>query len=79
MDMLQQLHAQAEQVEVIQVQSESTKVRFESNSLKATQVEETSGLAVRVVKDGRMGFAASSDVTATEKLMANALESAAYG
>lgn len=79
MDILQQLHAQAEQVEVIQVQSESTKVRFESNSLKATQVEETSGLAVRVVKDGRMGFAASSDVTATEKLMANALESAAYG
>ncbi|MBN1919978.1 MAG: TldD/PmbA family protein [Anaerolineae bacterium] len=79
MDMLQQLQVQTEQVEIIQVRSESTKVRFESNSLKATQVEETSGLAVRVVKDGRMGFAASSDVTATEKLMANALESAAYG
>ncbi len=79
MDMLQHLQAQAEQVEVIHLQSESTKVRFESNSLKASQVEETSGLAVRVVKNGRMGFAASSDVSATEKLVANALESAAYG
>ncbi|OQA17405.1 MAG: protease TldD [Chloroflexi bacterium ADurb.Bin360] len=79
MDMLQQLQAQAEQVEVLHVQGESTKVRFESNSLKATQVEETSGLAVRVIKDGRLGFAASSDVTATGKLMTNALESAAYG
>ena len=79
MDMLQQLQAQAEQVEVLHVQSESTKVRFESNSLKATQVEETSGLAVRIIKGGRLGFAASSDATATGKLITNALESAAYG
>jgi len=79
MDMLQRLQAQAEQVEVFHIQSESTRVRFEANSLKASQVEEISGLAVRVVKNGRMGFAASSDVTATEKLLANALESAAYG
>ncbi|HOS80799.1 MAG TPA: TldD/PmbA family protein [Anaerolineae bacterium] len=79
MDMLQRLQAQAEQVEVFHIQSESTRVRFEANSLKASQVEEISGLAVRVVRDGRMGFTASSDVTATEKLLANALESAAYG
>lgn len=79
MDMLQQLRAQAEQVEVLEIESESTTVRFESNSLKASQVEETSGQAVRLVKNGRMGFAASSDATTTERLMANALESAIYG
>jgi PmbA protein len=74
---------QAEQVEVVQVWSESTKVGFEANRLKSSQVEETRGTAVRVVKDGRLGFAASSadssDESAADRLVANALESAAYG
>ncbi len=79
MDILKQLKTQAEQVEVVKVQGESTTVGFEGNRLKNSQVEETRGVAVRVVKDGRLGFAASSDEAATGKLMSNALESAAYG
>jgi len=79
MDILKQLQTQAEQVEVVSVRSESTTVGFEANRLKTSQVEETTGVAVRVVKDGRLGFAASSDEAATEKLVSNALESAAYG
>jgi PmbA protein len=79
MDILKQLRAEAEQVEVVNVQSESTTVGFESNRLKNSQVEETTGVAVRVVKNGRLGFAASSDEAAAEKLVRNALESAAYG
>jgi PmbA protein len=34
---------------------------------------------VRVIRNGQLGFAASTDDTATEKLVANALESAAHG
>jgi PmbA protein len=79
MDILQQLASQAEQVEVVSVQSESTTVGFEANRLKSSQVEETAGVAVRVVKDGRLGFAASSDESAMDKLVGNVLESAAYG
>ena len=79
MDILKQLRSQADQVEVVNVKSESTTVGFEANRLKSSQVEETKGVAVRVVKDGRLGFAASSDESAREKLVANALESAAYG
>jgi PmbA protein len=79
MDILKQLRAEAEQVEVVNVQGESTTIGFESNRLKASQVEETKGVAVRVVKNGRLGFAASSDEAAVEKLMSNVLESAAYG
>jgi len=79
MDILKQLSTEAEQVEVVNVRSESTTVGFESNRLKSSQVEETRGVAVRVVKNGRLGFAASSDEAAAEKLMSNALESAAYG
>ena len=81
MDILNQLRAQAEQVEVVDIHDESTTVGFQSNKLKSSQVEETRGIAVRVVKDGRLGFAASSDTTpaALAKLVTNVLESAVYG
>jgi len=79
MDILSDLSRRASQAEVADVRIESTKIGFEANRLKSSQVEETAGLAVRVVKDGRLGFAASSDLAATDKLIANALESAAYG
>ena len=79
MDILRQLRTHADQVEVVEIQSEATKIGFEANRLKSSQVEETKGVAVRVVKNGRLGFAASSDKAAMKKLVANALESADYG
>ncbi len=79
MDILSQLKPQVEQVEVAEIQSESTEIGFEANRLKSSQVEETRGVAVRVVKDGRLGFAASSDMSALDRLVTNAIESAAYG
>ena len=79
MDILNELRTKASQVEVVNVQSESTTIGFEANKLKRSQAEETKGVAVRVVKDGRLGFAASSNESETEKLMTNVLESADYG
>jgi PmbA protein len=79
MDILKQLQSQAEQVEVLHLKNESTTVEYESNKLKTSKVEQTQGMAVRVVRKGRLGFAASSDEKAVNKLMTNALESAAYG
>jgi len=79
MDILTRLSTQAEQVEVVNVESESTTVKFEANRLKTSRVKETKGVAVRVVKDGRLGFAASSDIKATDKLVTNVLESATFG
>lgn len=79
MDLLVKLKSQAEQVEVVEIQSETTTVTYENNRLKSSQTEETTGTAVRVVKDGRLGFSASSDERAKEKLITNVLESATYG
>ena len=79
MEMLDRLTAEAEQVEVVEVHSEVTVVGYEANRLKSSRVEETRGLAVRVVKDGRLGFSASTDPSAVDKLVTNVLESAAYG
>lgn len=79
MNILDKLTSLADQIEVMEFHSESTKVGFESSRLKSSTVEETSGLAVRVIKNGRLGFASSTDMNAEEKLIANALESANYG
>jgi PmbA protein len=79
MDILTQLKKQAEQVEVLSLQSEKTTVEYEANQLKTCTVAETKGTAVRVIRKGRLGFSASTDETSLEKLAANALESSAYG
>jgi PmbA protein len=79
MDIMKELCKKAEQVEIISLQNETTTVSFEANQLKSSKVAETRGMAVRVVRDGRLGFAASSDEKAITKLAANVLESAAYG
>lgn len=79
MDILTTLKKQAEQVEVLNLRNEKTTVEYEANQLKTCTVAETKGTAVRVIRKGQLGFSASTDETAVEKLAANALESAAYG
>ncbi len=79
MDILTLLKKQAEQVEVLSLVNEKTTVEYEANHLKTCTVAETKGTAVRVIRKGQLGFAASSDSSAMDKLAANALESAAYG
>lgn len=79
MDILAQMKKQAEQVEILDLTNEKTTVEYEANQLKTCTVAETKGSAVRVIRKGRLGFAASTDADATDKLAANALESAAYG
>lgn len=79
MDLLDRLLSEAEQAEVVEIESELTTVGFEANRLKSSRVDETRGVALRVVKEGRLGFSASSDVSMADKLVTNVLESAAYG
>jgi PmbA protein len=79
MDIIGKLVSEAEQVEVVDIKEETTTVEFESNRLKTSLIEETKGTAVRVIKNDRLGFSASSDENAEDKLIKNVLESAKYG
>lgn len=79
MDILKQLRSQAQQVEVVNLQRQATTVEFEGNRFKTSKVEGTSGVAVRIVRDGRLGFSASSDSGALDRLINNVLESAGFG
>lgn len=79
MDILSELSAQAEEAEVFSLQNESTIIQYEANELKSCNVAETRGLAARILRGGRLGFAASTDLTAQGRLAAKAIESSDYG
>lgn len=79
MDLLSAVRAKAKQAEVYSVSSESTEIHFEANEMKSATVQETQGTALRVIVDGRLGFAAASGTVPEGELIENALASARYG
>jgi PmbA protein len=79
MTLFERLSQRVDQAEVFALTSESVQVGFEANVLKSARVEERRGIALRAIVNGRLGFAASSDVTAEERLLENVLTSAQYG
>lgn len=71
--------AGASQAEVFAVDSEETPVRFEANRLKELNSRRSSGVAVRVIVDGRIGFASSTRPGDVEDVVAAAVETAPFG
>lgn len=69
----------AEQAEVFVIQSEETPVTFEANRLKLLQSRQTSGLALRVIKKGRLGFSSSTKAGEAQALVERALALAELG
>lgn len=78
-DILATLGTQTEQAEVYTIESESTAIQFEANEMKAAAVEETQGIALRAIVDGRLGFTAASGRVVEAELIDNLLASARYG
>ncbi len=69
----------AEEAEVFQVSSEETQVRFEANRLKQLQTNQTTSMALRIIKDGRIGYATTTGTGDEEVLVRNAVETAEFG
>ncbi len=76
---LAQARKTAEEAEVYQVTSEETQVRFEANRLKQLQTKQQTNVALRIIKDGRTGYATSSEMGDGTELVANAVETAEFG
>ena len=68
-----------EAAEVFALVSQETPVRFEANRLKSLQTRETRGVALRVIKDGRIGFASTTRLDDPQDLVDSALEVAPFG
>ncbi|MBN2187404.1 MAG: TldD/PmbA family protein [Dehalococcoidia bacterium] len=69
----------AEQSEVFSISSRGTSVIFEANELKQIETKESSSIALRIFKDGRVGFATASGVDDIETLLDMAVETSQFG
>lgn len=69
----------AEQAEVFQVSSKTTPVHFEANLLKQVQSKENVSTALRLIKDGKIGFAQANGFIEPEKLVEMAAETCPFG
>jgi len=78
-ELLRNARKVAEEAEVYSISHVETDAVFEANRLKRVQSRETSGRALRIIKDGRIGFAASNKMDGAGELVAMALEMAPFG
>ena len=71
--------AGADAAEVFYDASESRPVEFENNQVKTIATKDERGVGLRVIKDGRLGFSSTSDLSRIDELVENALESTKFG
>ncbi len=78
-DVLTEAVRAAEQAEVFGAIANETPVRFEANKLKEVQSRNSTTVALRLTKNGRIGLAMSSGVTDPKSVVKMALETAVFG
>jgi PmbA protein len=70
---------QAEAAEVFEISTEETQAHFEANRLKQLQTNQSTSLALRLIRKGRVGYAIATGSSNARALVAAALETAAFG
>ncbi len=70
---------EADQAEVYEVHSESTLAHFEANRLKRVESRQSSSVALRLVREGRIGFASAGGAIDPAHLVQMAIQTAAFG
>ncbi len=78
-NILAQAKRVAEEAEVFMVSSEETPVQFEANRLKYIQSKQTSAVALRIVRQGKIGYATTTELGDSQNLVNNAMETAQFG
>lgn len=68
-----------EAAEVYYLSSQDTPIEFENNRLKALQTKAVQGIALRVIRHGKLGFASSTDLTRLEDLVDAAVQTSEIG
>jgi PmbA protein len=69
----------ADAAEAFMVASENTPIQFESNRLKHAQTQQSTSVALRVIKNGRTGYATASNLDDVPGLALAAAETAQFG
>ncbi len=79
LEVLRSARREAEQAEVFSVSSRSMPIQFEANELKQVQTKESSSIALRIFREGRIGFATASGGGGSEDLVDMAVETSQFG
>jgi PmbA protein len=69
----------AEAAEVFWISAEETPVHFQANHLKSIQSKQSTSVSLRIIKNGRLGYAAASGQIDSRKLVGIAVETAQFG
>ena len=67
------------EAEVYYVASQDTPIEFGNNRLKSLETKASEGIALRVIADGKLGFASSTDLTRLSDLVDAAVATAEIG
>ncbi len=78
-NILTQAKSIAEEAEVFMVSSEQTPVQFEANRLKHIQSKQSTSVALRIVRRGKIGYATTTKADDSQSLINNAVETAQFG
>jgi len=79
LEVLRSARREAEQAEVFLVSSRAMPIQFEANELKQVQTKESSSIALRIFRKGRIGFAIASGEGGLEALVDMAVETSQFG
>ena len=69
----------AEEAEVFMISSAETPVQFEANRLKYIQSKRSTSVALRIVRQGKIGYATTTELGDSPNLVNNAVETAQFG
>ncbi len=69
----------SEEVEIYSLNEKNDLIVFENSKLKKIDSKIQTGLSLRIIKDGKLGFAYTKDLVDREELLKNALDSIAGG
>ena len=80
-ELLERIRGRAEQVEVFTASSDVAEVRWQNGAVKGAVARESSGVAVRAIAGGRIGFSGSRDLSprGLERLVEHVESSLAVG
>jgi len=70
---------EAQQAEVFETASQSVMVHFEANRLKQVERRQSRSVALRLVREGRIGFASAGGAVSDAALVRMAVETSAFG
>jgi len=78
-DILARAKRVAEEAEVFRISLDETPVQFEANRLKHIQSKQSSSVALRIVRQGKIGYATTTEQGDSQNLVNMAVETAQFG